>query len=200
MAGRSGTLLTGPRRLQPGAGARKARWQQRSHRQTEAAGAGEQESEPRAAASARQSASGLPFAACVMNVLFALRCHLALSERLPTFCPCCSTRVRAELEFAKSQPHRGRHLRGFAALLAADPDALYHVYVVAVLAMDRAWVLKFEGAGAGGSAVGAASGGDLRLMSFPSLLAGAIQLVLRELAAMPRSCAVLRVRVLGSES
>jgi len=152
------------------------------------------ESEPRAAAAARGSSSGLPFAACALNALFALCCHLALLPTLPTFCPCCATRVRAELTLAEAQPHRGRHLRGFAALLLEDPDALYHVFACAVLAVGRAWAEKYEkGAGSGGS-----GGGDLRLMTFPTLLAQTIQLVLRELAAQPSSCAALRARILGS--
>ena len=154
------------------------------------------ESEPRAAEAASGSASALPFAAISMNVLFALRCHLALLDSAPTFCPCCSTRVRAELAQAAAQPHQGRHLRGFSKLLAADPDALFHLYATVCLSVLQAWEATF-GAG-GGRSKGEASegGGDMRLMSFPKLLAGSIKQLMRELAGGPRSCAVVRARVL----
>lgn len=102
------------------------------------------ETESQAAAMGRAAASGeMPMAVCSMNVLYALRCHLALLPELPSYCPCCGTKVRAEATDRSAQPHGGRHLRGFALLLLDDPDALYHIYACAVLLCGQIWDRRF---------------------------------------------------------
>lgn len=93
----------------------------------------------------------MPLAIVAMNVLYMLRCHLVLvTEVPPAYCPCCGTAVREEVAPSKSssskkgaQPHRGGHIRGFAQLLLADSDALYHIYAATVLLMGQIWEERF---------------------------------------------------------
>ena len=93
--------------------------------------------EARAIASAGEAAGELPFGVAALNVLWMLRCHLMLFRDPPSYCPCCGAAVREE--YGPRQPHRGRHIRGFAMLLLDDRDAWMHVYAQTFLLTAALW-------------------------------------------------------------
>lgn len=86
--------------------------------------------------------SELPFGIGALNVLWMLRCHLMLFEEPPAFCPCCGAGIRGE--YAGRQPHRGRHIRGFAMLMLDDRDAWMHLFALSFLVTAALWRKRGE--------------------------------------------------------
>lgn len=141
---------------------------------------------------------GFPFAIACLNVLFLLECHLRLGGKggtPPSYCPCCGVAVRGE--YGPGQPHRGRHIRGFAALLVRDSDALFDTFAAAVTLCGRLWAAAADGGRRGvenplnAAAAQAAGGPDLRLLAFPSMLRATKEAVLQALAQAPPSVGAL---------
>ena len=148
---------------------------------------------------------GFPFAIACLNVLFLLECHLRLGAgaggRPPSYCPCCGVGVRDE--YGPAQPYRGAHIRGFAALLVGDPDALFDVFAAAVLLCERLWAAAGDEAErhvANPLSMSAPrpEAVDLRLLQFPSMLRATKDAVLRSLAGTPSSLGALASAVAGS--
>jgi hypothetical protein len=83
----------------------------------------------------------MPLGIGSINVLYMLRCHLQLMDDVPSFCPCCGSKVRDD--YTSKQQYGGRHLRGFAMLLLDDPDVFFHVYALAVLVTANLWRKRF---------------------------------------------------------
>jgi hypothetical protein len=148
---------------------------------------------------------GFPFAIACLNVLFLLECHLRLGGKggsPPSYCPCCGVGVRGE--YGPGQPHRGRHIRGFAALLLRDGDALFDVFAGAVTLCGRLWTAAADGrqgvenplsaANLAASSSGAGAH-DLRLLAFPSMLRATKDAVLQALAQAPPSVGALEAAI-----
>jgi hypothetical protein len=141
------------------------------------------------------SGDGFPFGIACLNVLFLLECHLRLGSRdVPAYCPCCGVGIRGEYTFG--QPHRGKHIRGFANLLMGDYDALFTVYSSAVLYCARLW----DGASSQPkrhdavveNPLAASTGmADMRLLRFPQMLRATKDAVLEALAGTPPNLAAL---------
>lgn len=148
---------------------------------------------------------GFPFGIACLNILFLLECHLRLGQsELPSYCPCCGVGVRAE--YTVAQPHRGKHIRGFGRLLENDYDALFGVYVGAVLFCARLWEAAASVSLAHGDTTvftnplsGAASdtrpAADTRLMKFPVMLRMTKDAVLSVLAGAPNSSRDVQVQL-----
>lgn len=152
---------------------------------------------------------GFPFAIACLNVLFLLECHLRLGGNAgkggspPSYCPCCGVGVRSE--YGPGQPHRGRHIRGFAALLLRDGDALFDVFAGAVTLCGRLWAAAADGPRQGIAnpltavtlAASSSSSGapDLRLLAFPSMLRATKDAVLQALAQAPPSVGALEAAI-----
>jgi hypothetical protein len=88
----------------------------------------------------------MPFGIGALNVLWMLRCHLQLfapNDSPPAFCPCCGAAGVAQ-EYGPRQPHRGRHIRGFAMLLLDDRDAWMHVFALSFLVTAALWRKRGE--------------------------------------------------------
>lgn len=99
--------------------------------------------------------SELPFGIGALNVLWMLRCHLMLFEEPPAFCPCCGAGIRGE--YAGKQPHRGRHIRGFAMLMLDDRDAWMHLFALSFLVTAALWRKRGEAIAHAAAAAAAAA-------------------------------------------
>lgn len=99
--------------------------------------------------------SELPFGIGALNVLWMLRCHLMLFEEPPAFCPCCGSGIRGE--YAGRQPHRGRHIRGFAMLMLDDRDAWMHLFALSFLVTAALWRKRGEAIALAAAAAAAAA-------------------------------------------